>query len=160
MAMFNGLTIKGNYLNNSLYGSLAADTIFGRGGDDLIYGKGGNDSLWGEQGSDQFVFESTRASNGFDNIKDYKWSSAVNGDKDVLNLTKILDVYAPSQKTLQSYVWLLAGPQGATLYIDLDGLGNTYSAQSWALLEGVAVGDQVGVSVGKVWSANYTLTLR
>ena len=154
-------TITGKKTGGLTVGTATDDAISGLGGNDILRGRAGDDTLSGGAGSDTFVFESSRERNGFDTITDYGWSAARNGQKDILDLSAVLNRVGggdSNRASIHSYVWLVEGDKGAWLYIDTDGLGTKAVAQSWALLEGLHAGDPVRVHLAS--GPDYTLTVR
>lgn len=141
--------INGGSRNDKLNGTEGADCIDGKEGNDVLRGKGGDDILTGGLGRDTFVFESTRAANGFDTITDYGAPGSNSDPSDTLDLSAIFPKGVKCQK-LDKFVWLNAGEGGATLWIDRDGTRGPDEAQSWALLQELDVGDMVRVRTGGV----------
>lgn len=52
-----GLTGRGNALDNRMVGTDGSDTLYGAGGADSMQGQGGNDALFGEAGADRLAGE-------------------------------------------------------------------------------------------------------
>ena len=123
-------------------GTTSDDIKIGSDGSDVIRGSGGNDTLTGGKSSDRFVFESSLSLNGVDVIKDFSVkSSASPFNYDVLDLSLVLSKNKKiTSSNINDYVYVA----GDKLCIDLDGKGSG-TAEVWATLEGVKMGDQLNV---------------
>lgn len=140
MAM-GGISRLGNARNNFLYGAQGEDTLDGGGGDDYLRGYLGNDVLTGGTGADRFVFERTFAANGTDRITDFEVGT------DILDFSLVgfaRGVF--NREPLANIVRLERTVTGARLLLDLDGGGDNF--QTWAQLDGLALGNQVSLQVG------------
>ena len=124
-------------------GTTSDDIKIGSDGSDIIRGSAGSDTLTGGKSSDRFVFESSLSLNGVDAIKDFSVkSSASPFNYDVLDLSLALSKNKKiTSSNINDYVYVA----GDKLYVDLDGKGSG-TAEVWATLEGVKVGDQLNVS--------------
>lgn len=138
----DGINRTGNARNNFLYGTQGYDTLDGGAGNDYLRGYAGNDLLTGGDGADRFVFERTFAANGTDTITDFEAGvdildfSLVGFSRGVLN-----------QQPLSNLIRLDRQANGTThLLIDLDGGGDSF--ETWAVLNNLAQGAMVTVSVG------------
>ena len=88
--------IKGNALDNTIYGMRGRDSISGGAGDDTICGGAGKDQLNGGDGADCFVFE---RGDGRDTVTDFR------NDVDTLCLDRDLlrDASMTAQQVISTY---------------------------------------------------------
>jgi hypothetical protein len=143
--------ITGKGTNDSLLGTLKDDVISGLGGNDTIRGAGGNDVLSGGSGndvlfSDVFVFEGTRAANGFDTITDYQWWNTGTGKGDKLDLGNIAAF--TSKSVLSDFVHFAFVGSNLVMYVDPDGTGSKYGSDAWAQFQGLEDGGNLRLKIG------------
>lgn len=129
-------------LNQDWKGGKQADTYSGGNGNDKIRGGGGDDTLAGGNGKDTFIFEKTRAANGFDTILDFTAANKSNTQADLLDLSYAITAKQVNAQTIGNYAWIVNGK----LFVDPTGGGiQGGKGQQWANLNGLLDGDVINL---------------
>lgn len=129
-------------LNQDWKGGKHADTYSGGNGNDKIRGGGGDDTLAGGNGKDTFIFEKTRAANGFDTILDFTAANKSNTQADLLDLSYAITAKQVNAQTIGNYAWIVNGK----LFVDPTGGGiQGGKGQQWANLNGLLDGDVINL---------------
>ena len=105
---------------NTLFGNAGNDIISGDAGNDVLIGGAGNDTLTGGTGIDRMIFEEVGAANQ-DTINVYAGTGA---DRDILDLSGLLDANFVSGSVESNFVRLEGAGANLNVQVDTDGLAN------------------------------------
>jgi Ca2+-binding RTX toxin-like protein len=125
-------TLNGLDGNDNLTGGNGNDALNGGAGNDILNGEGGHDVLTGGSGADTFVFDSSSAGHGGDDVvTDFNLSEG-----DTIDIQSVISGFNPNN--LSNYVELTDDGNGNTIVsVNTSAAGHHAHFEQVAMLQGV-----------------------